>query len=248
VKTQQTGCVNSPSKLLDLRDCDDPSFRRQYAELESLQWASHGLAARLTFRLLRKDWKLRPIWSRRWEYPWAIQNGGLGRGLTVLDAGCGGSPLLPYLAQQWQDGLCLKGVDKGVERVLNWKGRLLHRIGYRPVEGYCSRLNRRIEVLQESLDAMSFRAGFFDRIFCISVLEHIPQDRQPGSLRELGRVLKPGGLLLVTMDLNGRSFAEDAERLVMASGLSLVGSLDYFVPRSLRHSADYEVLGVVFTK
>jgi len=247
VKIERTDRIASPSKLLDLRDCESPLFRRQYAELESLQWASHSIAARAVFRLFRRDWKLKPIWSRRWEYPWAIQNAGLESGFTVLDAGCGGSPLLPYLAQQWRDGLFLKGVDKGVERVLNWKGRLLDLIGYRAVEGFCPSLDKRVEILHESLSAMSLPDAFFDRIFCISVMEHIPQGAQRSVMNEMARVLKPSGLLLMTMDLP-MDDASPAKYIVEGSGLRLIGDLDYSVPRLERHGLNYEVAGLVLEK
>ncbi len=46
---------------------------------------------------------------------------------------------------------------------------------------------------------LPFPDNYFDRVFCISVLEHVPEGREQG-LRECIRVMKPGGLLLLSMD------------------------------------------------
>ena len=45
--------------------------------------------------------------------------------------------------------------------------------------------------------ALPFRDGAFDRVVASEVLEHLPQDRQ--AMAELARVLRPGGLLAVTV-------------------------------------------------
>jgi ubiquinone/menaquinone biosynthesis C-methylase UbiE len=45
--------------------------------------------------------------------------------------------------------------------------------------------------------AMPFADGVFDRVIAAEVLEHIPADQR--ALREIARVLRPGGLLAVTV-------------------------------------------------
>src|SRR5215470_13063057 len=45
--------------------------------------------------------------------------------------------------------------------------------------------------------AMPFGDGSFDRVIAAEVLEHIPFDRR--ALAEIARVLRPGGLLAVTV-------------------------------------------------
>jgi SAM-dependent methyltransferase len=75
------------------------------------------------------------------------------------------------------------------------------------VEEYASRL--RIEGLDEnyssptvrngSLLALPYEAASFDRALCLDVLEHLTMEEQPKALRELARVVRSGGELLVSV-------------------------------------------------
>lgn len=57
--------------------------------------------------------------------------------------------------------------------------------------------NTCVTVQKASLLALPFRNNFFDLIVCSEVLEHITEDAL--ALKELHRVLKPGGTLVVTV-------------------------------------------------
>ncbi|HEX6975275.1 MAG TPA: methyltransferase domain-containing protein [Vicinamibacterales bacterium] len=50
-----------------------------------------------------------------------------------------------------------------------------------------------------SLTALPYADATFDRALCLDVLEHLTFDEQPVALAELFRVLKPGGLLFVSV-------------------------------------------------
>ncbi len=75
------------------------------------------------------------------------------------------------------------------------------------VDEYQSRLS--IEGLDPNYSSERVRAGSltslpypdatFDRALCLDVLEHLTFDEQPQALAELHRVLRPGGLLLVSV-------------------------------------------------
>jgi 2-polyprenyl-3-methyl-5-hydroxy-6-metoxy-1,4-benzoquinol methylase len=54
-------------------------------------------------------------------------------------------------------------------------------------------------VHQASLLDLPFDDGAFDRALCLDVLEHLRYEEQPGALRELHRVLKADGELLVSV-------------------------------------------------
>lgn len=60
-----------------------------------------------------------------------------------------------------------------------------------------------------SITAMSFDNASFDCVLCSEVLEHIPDDMK--AVSELRRVLKPGGVLVVTVPFQKRYWAEDDE-------------------------------------
>jgi SAM-dependent methyltransferase len=75
------------------------------------------------------------------------------------------------------------------------------------VEEYASRL--RIEGLDPnyssarvrdgSVTALPYESGSFDRALCLDVLEHLAFDDQATALRELTRVIRPGGELLLSV-------------------------------------------------
>ena len=47
--------------------------------------------------------------------------------------------------------------------------------------------------------ALPFEAGSFDHAYSVSVLEHIPEPGDEQALRELARIVKPGGRVVVTL-------------------------------------------------
>lgn len=98
-----------------------------------------------------------------------------GRPRRILDVGCGTGTMLQYLAH-YGDVL---GIDADEEAV-----RFCHERG--------------VEQVQQVTTAMlPFPAATFDLITILDVLEHIEDDR--GTLRELHRVLRPGGTLLLAV-------------------------------------------------
>lgn len=60
-----------------------------------------------------------------------------------------------------------------------------------------------------SITGMAFDAASFDCILCSEVLEHIPDDEK--AVSELRRVLRPGGVLVITVPYQKRFWAEDDE-------------------------------------
>ena len=112
-----------------------------------------------------------------------LLRGNIRPGMRVLDAGCGGGRNLIYLLREGYE--CF-GVDRSAEA-----------IGY--VRAMAGRLapglaaeNFRVE----AVEAMSFADGFADVVVCNSVLHFAEDDAQfEGMVRELWRVLRPGGML-----------------------------------------------------
>ena len=89
--------------------------------------------------------------------------------------------------------------------------------------------------------ALPFRAARFDRIICSEVLEHVTDPAQ--AVSELGQVLKPGGLLAVSVPT---PFTERAYRFASDDYFNTPGGhVRIFSPRSLTALLTAEELRVL---
>src|SRR5688572_16814709 len=179
------------------------------------------------------------------EYPWAIVHGGFKPGMSVLDAGCGRGILQYYLARQ---GCQVSGcdIDGFRSRKLLTLQRFTAGLGLAPQPDLSSRLRRNgravgvdVDYHIEPMQRLTWRDATFDRVCSISVLEHIqPWEEQRKAVQELVRVLKPGGLLILTLDYSEKpgsgkldAFSPaDVQRLIGWSGLVPVHKPVYEAP------------------
>ncbi len=95
----------------------------------------------------------------------------------ILDAGCGTGAILKRLGHPEKN----VGVDLAPEVISLCQQRGLH------------------NVQQADISALPFADASFDAVICSSVLYHQWVTDVPGALRELYRVLRPRGLLLVNV-------------------------------------------------
>lgn len=98
----------------------------------------------------------------------------------ILDAGCGNGRYLRFLLRHADPDAVLTGFDLSL--------RMLHRARARLRSG-------RVTQAVADLTRLPYGDGTFDAVVCGWVLEHLP-DPTPG-LRELARVMRPGGKLLL---------------------------------------------------
>lgn len=98
-----------------------------------------------------------------------------GAASRVLDVGCGDGR---HIAEAAQRGCYAVAVDYDADELR--KARLR-----------TSAL--RVDLIAADAARLPFRSDAFDAVICTETLEHLPDDR--GAVREIARVLRPGGLL-----------------------------------------------------
>ncbi|HMJ49289.1 MAG TPA: class I SAM-dependent methyltransferase [Burkholderiales bacterium] len=143
----------------------------------------------------RGKWVADPLhqWSRQWEYPFVFakiaeyqQNAGPQSELRILDAGSGVTFFPYYLASCFNHSL-VSCCD----------------YDYSLGNAY-SRLNGclpgRVQFVPGDLRSLPFQNKVFDIVYCVSVLEHT--DAYSTIISEFRRVLKQGGMLVVTFDIS----------------------------------------------
>ena len=124
---------------------------------------------------------------RLWEYVWIYKTLELSKGgLKILDLGGPGTHLSLLAAVA---GSSVKSVDLNSDFVQAAQdcARSLKLSSLEPAVGDMRDLSR-------------FRDETFDAVVCCSVLEHLTASDQELALREMARVLRPGGLVGLTFD------------------------------------------------
>ena len=108
-----------------------------------------------------------------------------GEGRRLLDVGCGTGH---HLAQLRERGYDAAGVDGSADML-----------------EHARELNPGADIRQADVESLPFDDASFDYVLCVEVLRYLP--RAEGCVREIARVLKPGGVALVTaaplLSLNG---------------------------------------------
>ena len=103
---------------------------------------------------------------------------------TVCDAGCGCGAYVRRLAQQ---GFTVKGFDVS-GRAVEIAEDLLEKSGLTA------------ELRAASVLKTGYPDNEFDAVVCRDVLDHIPKEEAKQAVRELCRITKPGGIILLTLD------------------------------------------------
>lgn len=128
-----------------------------------------------------------PDYSRAVEYPLVSRLLQVSPGQELLDVGAGRRADFARLMAQ--RGVQVTAIDEREDVGAD----------VRPQDG--------LRVLRADARRLSFDGGSFDRVAAISTIEHIEND-EPAAMRELARVLAPGGRLVVTVPYNPLKRAE----------------------------------------
>jgi SAM-dependent methyltransferase len=124
-------------------------------------------------------------WSRQVEWPWAVLNADLKKSHVALDIGSGQSVFKFLVADKCKR---LTTLDHDSKTVIE-TGFSARQLGFKniiPVDGDARKL--------------PFKDNTFDRVFLISVMEHMPSGHIK-AVKELKRVLKPGGIGSISFDI-----------------------------------------------
>ncbi len=168
------------------------------------RWAA-PFGSRWTHRIPRRCWTW-PIASslvgrfafqtnndtRIFEYPWAFEALQLRPGLNVLEIG---GSLSGFQFVLDRSGCPVVNVDPATESEAYWP---LNRPTF---ERLNRRFGARVTLKQCMIHEADLPSDYFDRIVSVSVIEHIHPDDIRVLLEHVRRVLKPGGLFVLTVDL-----------------------------------------------
>ena len=107
---------------------------------------------------------------------------------AFLDAGCGDGRFFAVLASLGEQPKQVAGTDIA-QSILETAGATANAAGIS------------VELSQANLEELPYADRTFDVVLCTQVIEHLLEPAQ--GLRELRRVLRPGGRLLITTDNRG---------------------------------------------
>lgn len=151
--------------------------------------------------------RLRPLLgmvSQRFvEYTWLLANLQSGKG-RILDVGCGDSLLSHQLLRR------------------GWE---VYAVDLEPQPGAKKLLGDHF--LKADATDLPFPEEFFDQIIAISTLEHMRDD--VACVREVSRVLKPDGKILITVPLGFSFYDMSTVRRLIIDGLSILDE-EYHIP------------------
>jgi 2-polyprenyl-3-methyl-5-hydroxy-6-metoxy-1,4-benzoquinol methylase len=189
--------------------------------------------------------------TRIYEYPWAFFTAELKPGMRVLDLGGGISGFQFVLAKH---GCAVTNVDPTARADCNsWSDPGFVSLSPERHATLNGVFGTDVRLVADRVQDADLEPGSFDRVFCLSVLEHAEPDEAGEILASVARLLRPAGRLLLTVDLfldllpfgvltrNRWGINHDVGALVTGSGLRLV----HGDPRELLGTPEFDAGRVV---
>jgi SAM-dependent methyltransferase len=204
---------------------------------------------------------------KQWEYAFAIKNVECNPNVRVVDAGCGYTPMIRYFASLGAEAY---GFDLELDGPLSMNQQLLY--------------GDKVHYQRQSLEKIEWDDNFFDYVVSISTLEHIFNARFTSQVkklsllipplrrdlqymrlekafRELVRICKPGGKLVITIDAGGNGIDQDILGRLLGCKIEKLPSMkeirsywvadDYYIHKNILHSQEpknYTVFAFVAEK
>jgi SAM-dependent methyltransferase len=185
-------------------------------------------------------------WSRKYEYHWAGQFAD--PAATVLDAACGIEHPLKFFLLDHCRACYACDLDQRLLDRDALRQSVVEGFHVEPAEAFPDRYLDEVDYRIASLLDLPYDDAQFDRIFCVSVLEHLRDrcNRYPwlsyipplaallrrdirDALAEFKRSLKPAGLIVLTFDYP-RINLRYLRRVVEELDLQFAGPCDFTLP------------------
>jgi SAM-dependent methyltransferase len=209
------------SKFATVEDVQTPEYDGINRRMEALA-AKYGLSDHTEINERRYPWSKGMLKSpafyaaRLWEYPFAVLAADLEPGMAVADIGCGMTAFTTYLKEE--AGCDVTGVDPDLfEAGVKY---LAHGVSREFIE------HTGLRVLKGDFDSIPLADNSQDRVFCISVMEHVEPDVRRRGIQEMARVLKPGGRAVITVDVSMWFELNRPLELVWDSGMMMQEPFD----------------------
>jgi SAM-dependent methyltransferase len=209
------------SKFATLEDVLAPEYVSINRAMDGLA-AKYELADHTDLNEQRYPWSKgmlnRPAFyaARLWEYPFCVLAADLEPGMAVADIGCGMTAFTVYLKEA--AGCDVTGVDPDIfEAGVKY---LAHGVSREFIE------RTGLRVLKGDFDSIPLESDSQDRVFSVSVMEHVPPDVRRRGIQEIARVLKPGGRAIITVDMSMWFELNRPLELVWDSGMTLQEPFD----------------------
>ncbi|MFB3905141.1 MAG: class I SAM-dependent methyltransferase [Acidobacteriota bacterium] len=215
------------SGLASLDDLSSARWIRLFSHLEQFQ--ARFLAHESRFRSAQYPWPRDPLhtWSRVWEYPYAAYHilkwrRELPRQMLprVVDLGSGVTSFPFFLGRC---GCQVVAVDADL---------ICARDFSRAIKCFKTR-HGRVDFALAQGGLLPFRNASVDCVYCISVLEHVPDPRE--LIDEVARVLKPGGTLVITVDISADSRSELTPQTFNVLRCAVLRSFQFCVSERVFH-------------
>ena len=114
---------------------------------------------------------------------WGLSHVPIGKQFTILDVGCGGGATIRKLAMVASEGM-VHGIDFALGSIATASSVNADLIAA-----------GRVNIQKASVSRLPFSEAFFDLVTAVETQYYWPD--LPGDMREILRVLKPGGILIV---------------------------------------------------
>lgn len=131
--------------------------------------------------------------TREYEYPWAFHAIPIKKEMKVLEFG-GSLSGFQFVLSKYEAKV--DNVDPGMKA----KGK-----GWQVNKQTINKLNKKfntdVKLYNSFIEKAKLKSNYYDCVYSISVLEHLSKKELENAMKEIYRILKPGGHLIMTIDL-----------------------------------------------